>query len=82
MRGQQDKESAQRFHRASTCRLDPHSRIGIAMWLMSIRLANIDVHRSGIAQLEERGPVKAMVGGSSPPAGAEILGRIPIWRRV
>src|SRR5207244_13514877 len=28
------------------------------------------IHRCGIAQLVERGPVKALRGGSSPPAGA------------
>lgn len=42
---------------------------------MSLRLANIEMPRSGIAQLVEQRPVKAMVGGSSPPAGAESLSK-------
>ena len=40
-----------------------------------VSLANIEAPRSGIAQLVEQRPVKAMVGGSSPPAGAESLSK-------
>ena len=48
----------------------------IVMWLMTTRLANIEMPRSGIAQLVEQRPVKAMVGGSSPPAGAESVSKL------
>jgi hypothetical protein len=48
----------------------------LAIWLIAIHLANIEIPRSGIAQLEEQRPVKAMVGGSSPPAGAENLSKV------